>query len=147
MEIGISKKGELRILTARGNLRLQQLRVLGKHLDVLLESGARKVVLDLTAAALPGGDGLAALARSARKFRERGAELTLAAAPSVLAAVRASGCLTGAAEVRLCGDLRTPENAGAAGDPASGPPVRPAGRSLRRLAGTTVFRLPARKLD
>lgn len=77
MEIAFSRKGELRILSLKGNLRLQQWRVIDKHLEALLASGARWVALDLSGAALVASEGVACLRRSLERFRERGANLLL----------------------------------------------------------------------
>ena len=94
MEIGISKKGELRILTLKGNLHLQHWRVIDKHLEAMLAAGARRVALDLSGVTLLEASGIAALLSSARKFRDRKAALLLVAGdPSVREAVLASGYL------------------------------------------------------
>jgi anti-anti-sigma factor len=94
MEIGISKKGELRILTLKGNLHLQHWRVIDKHLDAMLAGGIRRVALDLSGVAFLEKAGIASLMKSARKFRDLEAALFLVAGdPSVRDAVRASGCL------------------------------------------------------
>ena len=89
MEIGISKKGDLRILTLKGNLHLQHWRVIDKHLEAMLAAGARRVALDLSGVTLLEASGIAALLLSARKFRDRKAVLLLVAGdPSLREAVR-----------------------------------------------------------
>ncbi len=99
MEIGISKKGELRVLTLKGNLHLQHWRVVGKHLDAMLAGGARRVALDLSGVTFLEGSGMESLLESARKFRDREATLLLVAGdPSIRESVRASGCLADAEE-------------------------------------------------
>jgi anti-anti-sigma factor len=94
MEIGISKKGDLRVLTLKGNLHIQHWRVIDKHLDAMLAGGARRVALDLSGATLLEAACIAALLSSARKFRDRKASLLLVAGnPSVREAFLASGYL------------------------------------------------------
>lgn len=104
MEIGIAKKGDLRILSIKGNLRLQHWRVIEKHLHVLLDQGARWVVVDLREAILLGESGYDCLAHNMRKFSERQAQmLLLTASPGVQEALRATGRETDLAE-NLCAD-------------------------------------------
>ena len=95
MEIGISKNGALRVLSIKGNLHLQQWRVIERHLDALLDGGARRVDLDLSGVTFLEAAGIASLLGSARKFKGRGAELVLVAGDhfvreSVRDALRAS---------------------------------------------------------
>ena len=104
MEIGISKKGELRILTLKGNLRLQHWRVIGKHLDLLLAQGARWVALDLSGANLIDEAGLACLRIEARKFRERDANLLLIVSLSALETLHASSSVADLGEDRVFSD-------------------------------------------
>lgn len=93
MEIGISKNGELRILTLKGKLHLQHWRVIDKHLDAMLAGGARRVVLDLSAVTFLEGAGIESLLKSDRRFRDLGVELLLVAGdPQVRETIRASGC-------------------------------------------------------
>jgi anti-anti-sigma regulatory factor len=75
VEIAISKMGDLRILSVKGNLRLQHWKVIGKHLDALLGNGASGVALDLCGATLAGQAALESLAENARKFQARQARL------------------------------------------------------------------------
>jgi anti-anti-sigma regulatory factor len=104
MEIGFAKKGDLRILSIKGNLRLQHWRVIDKHLHVLLDQGARWVVVDLREAVLLGDTGYGCLALNMRKFGERQAQmLLLTASPGVQEALKATGRETGLAE-NLCSD-------------------------------------------
>jgi anti-anti-sigma regulatory factor len=77
MEIAISKMGDLRILSVKGNLRLQHWRVIDKHLDALLGHGAGWVAVDLSGATVSIDAALESLARNARKFRERQAHLLI----------------------------------------------------------------------
>lgn len=77
MEIAISKMGGLRILSVKGNLRLQHWRVIDKHLDAMLGHGADWVAVDLSEATLNGEDALESLARNARKYRDRQARLLI----------------------------------------------------------------------
>jgi anti-anti-sigma factor len=93
MEIGISKKGGLRVLTLKGRLHLQHWRVIDKHLDAMLAGGVRRVVLDLSAVSSLEEAGVESLLKSAGRFRDLGAELLLVAGdPSVRETIRASGC-------------------------------------------------------
>jgi anti-anti-sigma factor len=93
MEIGISKNGELRVLTLKGKLHLQHWRVIDKHLDAMLAAGVRRVVLDLSEVSVLEGAGTESLLKSAGRFRDLGAELLLVAGdPGVREAIRASGC-------------------------------------------------------
>lgn len=104
MEIGFSKKGDLRILSIKGNLRLQHWRVIEKHLHVLLDQGTRWVVVDLREAILLGESGYGCLAHNMRKFSERQAQmLLLTASPGIQDALRATGHETDLAE-NLCAD-------------------------------------------
>lgn len=80
MEIGLSRKGDLQVLTVRGNLRLQSWRVVDKHLDAILEKGCRKLVVDLTEVTLICSTGLGALFHNVKKFRDRKGRLLLFAA-------------------------------------------------------------------
>jgi anti-anti-sigma regulatory factor len=92
MEIGISKKGDLRVLALKGNLRLQHWRVIDKHLEAMLVSGARRVALDLSGVTLLEESGIATLLKGTRKFRDRESELLLVAGgPSIREALRVSG--------------------------------------------------------
>jgi anti-anti-sigma factor len=92
MEIGFSKKGDLRILSIKGNLRLQHWRVIEKHLHVLLDQGARWVVVDLREAMLLSESGYGCLALNMRKFGERQAQmLLLTASPGVREALEIAG--------------------------------------------------------
>jgi len=104
MEIGISKRGELRILTLKGNLRLQHWRVIGKHLDLLLAQGARWVALDLSGANLIDEAGMACLRIEARKFRGRDANLLLIVSPSALESLQASNSVADLGEDRVFAD-------------------------------------------
>jgi anti-anti-sigma regulatory factor len=79
MEIAIAKKGGMRVLAVKGNLRLQHWRVIDKHLDALLGQGARWVVLDLSGANLIGDAALGALFHCARRFLVHDANLLLLA--------------------------------------------------------------------
>ena len=100
MEIGISKKGDLRILSLRGNLRLQHCRVIDKHLDALLANGARWVVLDLSGVTWIGGEGVDSLRRGVARYRSREASLMLLSeAACVREAFRASAGAAGPEDV------------------------------------------------
>jgi hypothetical protein len=96
MEIAISKLGDLRILSVKGNLRLQHWRVIDKHLDALLAHGTNWVALDLSEATLNTEAGIESLALRAREFRERQAHLLIQSdsaslRDSLQASLRATG--------------------------------------------------------
>jgi anti-anti-sigma factor len=80
MEIGISKKGDLQILTAKGKIRLQHWRVLDKHLETMRANGGRWVALDLSEVSLICSTGIGAIIHNIRKFQESEASLMLVAA-------------------------------------------------------------------
>lgn len=79
MEIGISKKGDLQILSVKGKIRLQNWRVLDKHLETMLGNGCRWVVMDLSHVSLICSTGVGALLHNMRKFKENGATLLVIA--------------------------------------------------------------------
>ncbi len=77
MEIGISKKGDLQILSVKGKIRLQNWRVLDKHLDTMLENGHRWVVMDVSEVSLICSTGIGAIMHNVRKFQDQEANLML----------------------------------------------------------------------
>lgn len=77
MEIGITRKGDLHILSVKGKIRLQNWRVLDKHLDAMLENGDRWVAMDLSGVALICSTGIGAVLHNVRKFQDREAQLLL----------------------------------------------------------------------
>jgi len=96
MEIGISKMGALRILSVKGNLRLQHWRVIDKHLDALLAHGASWVALDLSEATLNSEAGIESLVLRAREFSQRQAHLLIQSDSAFLReALQASLAATG----------------------------------------------------
>jgi anti-anti-sigma factor len=93
MEIGIRKSGDLRLLSLAGKIHLPQWRVICKHLDSLLEQGARRVVVALTGVTFLSEAALSALPEMAGKFRVNGADLlVLADGPGLAEIFRQSGC-------------------------------------------------------
>ncbi|HKP96211.1 MAG TPA: STAS domain-containing protein [Fibrobacteria bacterium] len=84
MEIGISKKGDLQVLSVKGKIRLQNWRVLDKHLDTMLGNGGRWVVMDLSEVTLICSTGIGALMHNVRKFREHEASLLLVASSAYM---------------------------------------------------------------
>jgi anti-anti-sigma factor len=80
MEIGLSRKGELQVLSVKGNIRLQNWKVVDRHLDSLLEKGCRQVVLDLDGVTLICSTGVGALFHNVKRFRDRKVRLLLLAA-------------------------------------------------------------------
>ncbi len=79
MEIGISKKGDLQILSVKGKIRLQNWRVLDKHLETMLANGGRWVAMDLSEVSLICSTGIGAIMHNIRKFRESESSLLLVA--------------------------------------------------------------------
>jgi anti-anti-sigma factor len=79
MEISILKKGDLQILGVKGKIRLQNWRVLDKHLDTMLENGCRCVAMDLSDVSLICSTGIGAIMHNVRKFQEQESNLLLVA--------------------------------------------------------------------
>jgi anti-anti-sigma factor len=79
MEIGISRKGELQILSVKGRIHLQNWRVLDKHLETMLRNGVRWLAMDLSEVTLICSTGVGAVMHNVRKFRDRDASLMLVA--------------------------------------------------------------------
>ena len=52
MEISIEKKVDLQILGVKGKIRLQNWRLLDKHLDTMLDNGCRRVAMNLSGVSL-----------------------------------------------------------------------------------------------
>jgi anti-anti-sigma factor len=79
MEIGISKKGDLQILSVKGKIRLQNWRVLDKHLETMLDNGNRWVAMDLSDVTLICSTGIGSVLHNIRKFQAQDASLMLVA--------------------------------------------------------------------
>ena len=79
MEIGIIKKGDLQILSVKGKIRLQNWRVLDKHLETMLANGCRWVAMDLSEVTLICSTGIGSIMHNVRKFRENESSLLLLA--------------------------------------------------------------------
>ncbi|MDB5051657.1 MAG: Anti-sigma factor antagonist [Fibrobacteres bacterium] len=95
MEIGIHKKGDLQILSVKGKIRLQNWRVLDKHLENMLENGGRWVAMDLSEVTLICSTGIGAIMHNVRKFRENEASLLLVATtPYMIDLFQLFGCET-----------------------------------------------------
>ena len=95
MEIGISRKGDLTILSVKGKLRVQHWRILDKHLDAMLGNGLRWVALDLSGTTLLCSTGIGSLMHNVRKFQEHEAHLLLVATtPYVQELFQLFGCGT-----------------------------------------------------
>lgn len=95
MEIGITRKGDLQILSVKGKIRLQNWRVLDKHLETMLENGGRWVAMDLSGVTLICSTGVGSIMHNIRKFQEREASLMLvAASPYVQELFQLFGCET-----------------------------------------------------
>lgn len=77
MEIGLSRKGDIQVLSLKGKLHLQNWRVVDKHLDSLLEKGPKEVVVDLSEVTLICSAGVGALFHNVKRFRDRQARLML----------------------------------------------------------------------
>ena len=84
MEIGLSKKGDVQILTVKGRIRLENWRVVDKHLDTMLEKGCNRLVVDLSEVTLICSTGVGALFHNVKKFRDhQGWLMLLSATPYV----------------------------------------------------------------
>jgi anti-anti-sigma factor len=93
MEIGISRKGDLQILSVKGKIRLQNWRVLDKHLETMLDNGSRWVAMDLSAVTLICSTGIGAVLHNIRKFQAQEATLMLVAtSPYMQELFRIYGC-------------------------------------------------------
>jgi anti-anti-sigma factor len=79
MEISISRKGDLQILGVKGKIRLQNWRVLDKHLETMLDNGARWVAMDLSHVSLICSTGIGSIMHNVRKFQEQESNLMLVA--------------------------------------------------------------------
>ncbi|MEO6096329.1 MAG: STAS domain-containing protein [Fibrobacteria bacterium] len=84
MEIGISRKGDLQILSVKGKIRLQNWRILDKHLETMLENGSRWVAIDLSEVTLICSTGIGAVLHNIRKFQEQEGTLMLVATSSYM---------------------------------------------------------------
>lgn len=67
----------MQVLTVKGRIRLQNWRVVDKHLDSMLEKGCRNLVLDLSEVTLICSTGLGALFHNVKKFRDHDGRLLL----------------------------------------------------------------------
>ena len=95
MEIGITKRGDLQILSVKGKIRLQNWRVLDKHLDTMLENGHRWVAMDLSEVSLICSTGIGAIMHNVRKFQEHEAKLlVVATTPYMQEVFQLFGCET-----------------------------------------------------
>lgn len=93
MEISISKKGDLQILGVKGKIRLQNWRVLDKHLETMLDHGTRWVAMDLSEVSLICSTGIGSIMHNVRKFRDADANLVLVAtSPYMLDLFQMFGC-------------------------------------------------------
>lgn len=93
MEISISRKGDLQILGVKGKIRLQNWRVLNKHLETMLDHGARWVAMDLTDVALICSTGIGSIMHNVRRFRDGDSNLlVVAASPYIQEMFEAFGC-------------------------------------------------------
>ncbi|MDB5104729.1 MAG: hypothetical protein JWP91_2418 [Fibrobacteres bacterium] len=79
MEISISKIGDLQILGVKGKIRLQNWRVLDKHLETMLVNGNRWVAMDLSEVSLICSTGIGSIMHNVRKFQEHESNLLLVA--------------------------------------------------------------------
>jgi anti-anti-sigma factor len=70
VEISINKKGDLQVLSVKGKIRLQNWRVLDKHLETLLAKGCRWLAMDLSGVTLICSTGMGAILQNVRKFQD-----------------------------------------------------------------------------
>jgi anti-anti-sigma factor len=75
MQIGISQKGPFQVLTVNGKIRLQNWRVLDKHLHQALAKGNRKVVLDLSEVSLMCTIGVGSILHNVAHYEAKGSHL------------------------------------------------------------------------
>ena len=93
MEISISKKGDVQVLGVKGKIRLQNWRVLDKHLDTMLDNGNRWVAMDLSDVSLICSTGIGSIMHNVRKFQEHESNLLLVATtPYMQDLFRMFGC-------------------------------------------------------
>ncbi len=79
MEINISRKGDLQVLGVKGKIRLQNWRVLDKHLETMLDNGVRWVAMDLSDVSLICSTGIGSILHNVRKFQEQDGNLMVVA--------------------------------------------------------------------
>jgi anti-anti-sigma factor len=93
VEINITKKGDLQILSVKGKIHLQSWRVLDKHLESLLQKGCRWVALDLGEVSLICSTGVGAIMHNVRKFQDNECTLMLvSSSPYVQDLLQIYGC-------------------------------------------------------
>lgn len=84
MEIGLTRIGDVQILTVKGRIRLENWRVVDKHMDTMLEKGCRSLVVDLSEVTLICSTGIGALFHNVKKFEDRQGRLMLISAKPYL---------------------------------------------------------------
>ena len=67
------------MLCVKGKIRLQNWRVLDKHLETMLENGSRWVAMDLSEVSLICSTGIGSIMHNVRKFQEQECNLLLVA--------------------------------------------------------------------
>ena len=77
MEIGLSKRGDMHILAVKGKIRLQNWRVVDKHLETLLAKGGKCLVMDLSEVTLICSTGVGAILHHIQRFRKQNSRLVL----------------------------------------------------------------------
>ena len=93
MEIAISKKGDLHILAIKGKIRLQNWRIVNKHLETLLAKSPKCLVMDLNEVTLICSTGVGAILHNIEKFKERNCRLVIhSTAPVVQEIFQVFGC-------------------------------------------------------
>lgn len=93
MEINISKRGDLQVLSVKGKIRLQNWRVLDKHLETLLAKGCRWLAMDLTGVSLICSTGMGSILDNVRKFQdERGALMLVCVDGAMREVLQNFGC-------------------------------------------------------
>lgn len=80
MEIGLSKIGNVQVLTVKGRIRHQNWMVVDKHLETMLEKGCKDLVVDLSEVTLICTTGIGALFHNVKKFQDRKGRLMLLSA-------------------------------------------------------------------
>jgi len=93
MEINLTRKGDLQILSVKGKIHLQSWRVLDKHLQSLLLKDSRWVALDLGDVSLICSTGVGSIMHNIRKFQDNECTLMLVStSPYVQELFQIFGC-------------------------------------------------------
>lgn len=93
MEISLTHKGDLHVLSVKGKIRLQNWRVLDKHLENLLAKDCRWLAMDLSGVTLICSTGIGSILVNVKRFHESGGGLLLVCNSAYMQDVlRTCGC-------------------------------------------------------